>query len=142
MSNGNHVSIVGNLTRDPGVAIHADRTGHGQLRRGGQPALAESADAGMGGSHLLLRRGVLGPARRKRRPVPLEGLTSVGERAPRPAQLGDGRARAALEDRDHRGRGRAEPALGDSRHHPQRATQRPTAPWEQRSIRAVVPAAP
>ena len=54
----NSVTLVGNVTRDP--ELHTQhRPGQCHLRPGGEPPLAEPPDPGVGGGHLLLRRGLL-----------------------------------------------------------------------------------
>ena len=66
MANGNTVTLVGNITRDPELRFTNTGPGHGQLRAGGQPPVAEPPDPGVGGGHLLLRRGVLAGDGRER----------------------------------------------------------------------------
>ena len=52
---------------------------------------------------------------------PVEGQPRHRHRPPRAALVGDRPGRQALQGRDHRRRGRPQPALGHRRHHPQRA---------------------
>ena len=51
MANGNNVALVGNITRDPELRFTPTGPGHGHLRAGREPAVAEPPDPGMGGGH-------------------------------------------------------------------------------------------
>ena len=57
----------GNITRDPEMRYTPSGHVEGDLRRRGQPLVAQPADPGVGGADQLLQRRVLAPARRERR---------------------------------------------------------------------------
>ena len=52
MAQGNTVTVVGNVTRDPELRFTGERAGGGQLRPRRQPPLAEPADQRVGGADL------------------------------------------------------------------------------------------
>ena len=52
----NSITISGNITRDPGDALHAERRLEGHLRRRGEPLVAQPADPGVGRADQLLQR--------------------------------------------------------------------------------------
>ena len=131
--------------RDPGgerhprprAALHQHRPGQRHLRAGGQPALAEPPDPGVGGGDLLLRRGVLARDGRERERDHHPGRAGHGGRPARAAQLGDPGGRPALQGRGGGGRDRPVAALGHRADHQERAP-RPRA----RGRRAAAPARP
>ena len=105
------ITIVGNLTRDP--ELRFTPSGQATPPSGWRSTAAgRTARPGVGRGHQLLRRRLLGPAGRERRPVPHQGHTGHRHRPPRPAQLGDRRGRQALQGRDHRRRGRPVASAG------------------------------
>ena len=67
MSNGNSVTLVGNITRDPELRFTPERAGHGHLRPGRQPALEQPPDQRVGGGHVVLQHRVLAGDGRERR---------------------------------------------------------------------------
>ena len=66
MANGNNIVARGEHHPGPRAALHPHGPGHGHLRAGGQPPLAEPPDPGVGGGHVVLRRRVLAGDGRER----------------------------------------------------------------------------
>ena len=106
--------------RDPGgqhhprsrAALHQHRPGHVQLRPGRQPPVAEPPDPGVGGGHLVLRRGVLAGDGRERRREPEPGRAGDRHRPAGAAQLGDPRRGQAVQGGGGGRRDRPEHPLG------------------------------
>ena len=112
MANGNNIALVGQHHPGPRAALHAHGPGHGHLRAGREPAVAEPPDPGVGGGHVVLRRGVLARDGRERRGEPGRGLAGDRHRPPRAAVVGDPGRRQALQGRGRGRRDRPQPALG------------------------------
>ena len=91
---------VADLDRMLGLAdevVH--RAADGLIRVGRQPPVAEPSDPGVGGGHILLRRGVLARNGRERQRDPDPRRAGDGCRAAGATQLGDPGGRQALQGR-------------------------------------------
>ena len=111
----NSITLVGNITRDPELRFTNTGQANVTLRSGGQPPLAEPPDPGVGGGHLVLRRGLLARDGRERERVPHPRRPGHGHRPARAAELGDPGRRQALQGRGRGRRDRPVPALGHRR---------------------------
>ena len=97
MSNGNSVTLVGNVTRDPELRFTPNGQADGVLRPCREQALAESPDAGMGGGDLFLRRRLLAEMAENVSETLLRGGAELRHGPARAAQLGDRGGRQAVE---------------------------------------------
>ena len=66
MPDGNTITLVGNVTRDPELRFTPTGQATATLRSRRQPPLAEPPDPGVGGGDVLLRRRLLARDGRER----------------------------------------------------------------------------
>ena len=99
MANGNNVDAGGQHHPGPRAPVHADGPGHGHLRAGRQPALAEPPDPGVGRGHLVLRRRLLAGDGRERGREPGRGSRVIvtGRLEQRSWETADGDKRSKVE---------------------------------------------
>ena len=112
MAFDNTITVVGNVTRDPELAVHAGRHGRRELRRRVEQAARPDGEEEVS----VLRRELLPAAWPRTWPSRLtKGSRVVVYGHAAAAQLGHARRRSPLRGRDHRRRRGAEPQVGVGR---------------------------
>ena len=140
MANGNSITLVGNITRDPELRFTASGQAMATVRPGRQPPLAEPPDQRVGGADVVLRRRLLARDGRERGESLSKGAASSSPAASSSARGRPRTARSGRRSRSSPTRS-AQPALG---HRPASRRPRRDGPrrrrqrwrWRRRRLRA------